>query len=78
LHISAPSKQPIVTSNKELLFRLTQGYPLLKRKNLRACLIVVMCSLEIVVIVCAQQIALSGRSSVIEGYNSVISKVKNE
>jgi hypothetical protein len=57
----------IVTSNEELLFRLTQGFPLLKRKDLRACLIVVMCCLEIVVIVCAQEIALSRRSSVIEG-----------
>ena len=42
LHISAPSKLPIVTSNIVSLFRLTHGVSWLKSNDFRACLMIDM------------------------------------
>ena len=65
--ISAPSKLPIVTSKVEALDFFVHGCPLLKSRDFRACLIIVMSLSEIGVNCLAQEIAWSSSSSEIDG-----------
>ena len=66
-HTFAPSKLPMVTSNRRLLSFFIHGLPSWKRSDLRQCLIIMMSYCETGTCWAANSRALSSVYSVMEG-----------
>ena len=62
--ISAPSKLPVVTSNKLVMAFFIHGFPLLKRRVFLACFIMEVSSFEMVVKLEAQDVWSSNFSQI--------------